>query len=157
MTLWKNLYYLAQKMWSSDIYWFIAYTKEKTFLSSCPLQDMTHGVTKIKFDDGQDQKIVNAFLRSKYSHIIAYFYNRFCKATSYSIRKYYCGQFCIPSNHLALYSWSSNRSCYERICDSSGIYLPESIEYGKRKTKGAFFSYKVCKLVRKWSHYIAFE
>ena len=46
------------------------------------LQDVAFGVNKIKFDNGEEQKVVNAILMMKYSHTIS-FYKKICQETSY--------------------------------------------------------------------------
>ena len=46
------------------------------------LQDVVYGVTDIKFDNGDKQRVVHAILTTKYSHAIA-FYIETCKNTQF--------------------------------------------------------------------------
>ena len=46
------------------------------------LQDVAYGVNKIKFDNGEQQKVSSAILLMKYSHTIA-FYKEICQETGY--------------------------------------------------------------------------
>ena len=50
--------------------------------SSGLIQDVAYGVTKLKFDSGDEQTIPHAVLTAKYSHVIA-FYLQFCKDMGY--------------------------------------------------------------------------
>ena len=50
--------------------------------SSNLIQDVAYGVNKIKFGDGDEQKVTNSILTMKYSHGIAY-YHQFCSDTSF--------------------------------------------------------------------------
>ena len=53
------------------------------FLFSCGLlQDVAFGVNKIKFDNGEEQKVANAILMMKYGHTTS-FYREICQETSY--------------------------------------------------------------------------
>ena len=47
------------------------------------LRDVAYGVTKIKFDSGDEQKVAHAVLIAKRSHTIA-FYNQICKNDNYT-------------------------------------------------------------------------
>ena len=46
------------------------------------LQDVAFGVNKIKFDNGEEQKVANAILMMKYGHTTS-FYKEICQETSY--------------------------------------------------------------------------
>ena len=46
------------------------------------LQDVAYGVTKIKYDPGEEQKIAHAILTSKFSHVTA-FYIESCEITDF--------------------------------------------------------------------------
>ena len=48
------------------------------------LQDVAYGVTKIKHDSGEEQKIVYAILSTKFSHTIT-FYIESCKIASFHL------------------------------------------------------------------------
>ena len=52
-------------------------------ISSALLQDVAYGVNKIKFHSGENQKVANAILTMKYSHIISY-YMQLCQESLYS-------------------------------------------------------------------------
>ena len=41
--------------------------------SSGLLQDVAYGINKIKFDNGEEQKVANAILTMRYSHTITYY------------------------------------------------------------------------------------
>ena len=68
-------------------------TKLEHFLdfifSSGMLQDLAFSVTKIKYDSGEEQKVVHAILTTKFSHTIA-FYIESCKIVD--------SDFCMPFN-----------------------------------------------------------
>ena len=53
------------------------------------LQDLAFGVTKIKYDSGEEQKVAHAILTTKFSHTIA-FYIESCKTAD--------SDFCMPLN-----------------------------------------------------------
>ena len=46
------------------------------------LQDVAYGVNKIKFDNGDEQKVANSILTMKYSHTTE-FYKEICRETDY--------------------------------------------------------------------------
>ena len=50
--------------------------------SSGMLQDVANGVTRIKYDNGEEEKIAHAVLTSKYSHVIS-MYKESCKEVAY--------------------------------------------------------------------------
>ena len=37
------------------------------------LQDVAYGITKIKYDSGEEQKVAHAILNTKFSHAIAFY------------------------------------------------------------------------------------
>ena len=51
--------------------------------SSGLLQDVAYGVTTVKYQSGKKQKIANAILTAKYSHVIA-LYQENCKQVGYN-------------------------------------------------------------------------
>ena len=50
--------------------------------SSSMLQDVAYGVTKIKYDPGEEQKIAHAILTTKFSYVTA-FYIESCEITDF--------------------------------------------------------------------------
>ena len=63
------------------------FNKSEHFLdfifSSGMLQDAAYGVTKVKYDSGDEQKVAHAILTTKFTHAIA-FYIESCKITDFS-------------------------------------------------------------------------
>ncbi|XP_065677378.1 uncharacterized protein LOC136092761 [Hydra vulgaris] len=51
-------------------------------LTSGNLHDVAYGITKLKYDSGEEQKIVHAILTTKYSHAIM-FYRKSCSENNY--------------------------------------------------------------------------
>ena len=47
------------------------------------LQDVAYGVSSVKYDSGEVQKVANAILTTKYSHTIA-FYKEICRESQYT-------------------------------------------------------------------------
>ena len=52
--------------------------------SSGTLQYVAYSTTKIKFESGEEQRIANAIITSKFSHMIA-FYKKYCDSIHYQL------------------------------------------------------------------------
>ena len=64
--------------------------------SSGMLKDAAYGVTKIKYDSGEEQKVAYAILTTKFSHAIA-FYIESCKIFHLYLNPAF-GRFCMSLN-----------------------------------------------------------
>ena len=66
---------------------YLGLTESKHFMDfifrNCMLQDVAYGVTQIKYDSGEEQKVTHAILATKFSNTIA-FYIKSCKTVDFS-------------------------------------------------------------------------